>query len=411
MKNKKEKGQHKLKDFFLSHTTTKIEQPIKVRWGWLVLLAIILGLAGGFVGTFVFLSSKNITIPLLGEYDIEEHLPKREITIQTHEKVTVTEDIRIQDLADRLIKQQVEIYLEKASSQNLLDNFYLPIESLGRAFILSSDGWLVSHKNIFPKLEKQYNLENLDLVAVTTEKYIYHVNKILIDPLTEIVFMKIQAENLPVTMLINGEDLNPGEAILSFSQQGFLETGRLQQLNYQELKETESLVKNLKDFSEYLLVGDKFNQEFVGSAIFNLDSKILGIIDQAGRAVPVSYLKNILGQVLESGQNLDSGDELIRPWIAIDYLEFSQLAGLQNTDYVEYRDGVLIYGDPDKTTLAYTLGLRNKDIILKINNDTINNEHTFLKLINEYNSNSEVELTVVNQEQERKVKIKLGAVE
>jgi len=396
-----------IRKFYNSQDLNHFQKPTRRRYPWLIFVVLIFGLIGGFLGTFLFLSKKNINLPFFGNYNLEEHLPKREITIKTQEKVTVTEDERIEDLAGKLISQQVNVYLKKPVSKDILGQIYYPNESLGKALILSSDGWLISHKNIFSSVKSEKKRKP-EYVIITADSKLYSVNKILFDSLTDVAFLKIEANNLPVAMLANKEEIKTGQNIFAFNKNNELQTGRIKKIKYFSINKKEDLIKSINEFSEYLLIDEKFNKNFVGSAITNLSGSVVGIINKPGQAVPINYLKILLDQVLKEGKNLKPGINLKRPNLGIYYLELSQIVGLTSKAYAGQKEGVIVYGNPEEGTPAAKAGLKDGDIILKIDNDIINKEYSFLDLIQSYKFGQEVEMIIKRAGEEEKIKVKLG---
>jgi len=89
----------------------KPEKQSKRFVGVVILIALIFGVLAGFVGGGIILITRKLTIPFVGEYNLDDHLPTREITIETVRDVTVAEETRVAEVIDDTQKKIVDIFI------------------------------------------------------------------------------------------------------------------------------------------------------------------------------------------------------------------------------------------------------------------------------------------------------------
>lgn len=363
---------------------------------WLILIfSLFFGALAGAVGGFLILISEKIKIPFFREIELKKYFPTREITLITEKKITVTQDIRVAELVKDLKPQIAKIFLAKTTKEeggSILEQIYSPQEILGIGFILTNDGWMVFSKDSVPDLQKKY--------IVIVENKIFPVEKILSDPVTEVIFVKTAATNLIAAKLANQDELSVGQQILIFGRDDSLTLNKISHLYYQEIKKSEDLIRSTDRFNNFILLDSQLPEKFLGSPIFNLDKAVIGIVVDRMHVRPSFHFANIIPLVLEK-------KKIVRPYLGLNYLNLSEVVGISDPRFKDFNTGAIVWGLPAKNSPAAKANLENGDLILKVGGLPINDQYNFTKLIQDYHPGDTVELVFVRQGIEKSVKVTL----
>ena len=418
-----------LKKLYKSHSD-QLAKPTSLSWRVILLcliLTLIFGFLAGLGGGLVVLITRTFKIPFYKKFNLDEMLPKREITIKTREVISVAPDEQVEKLIRQTENQIVKIFAQKKGGK-ILEQIYRDEESLGQGFILTNDGWIVTHQNIISDSEKKYVISGSD-------KKIYPIEKTLLDPLTDVAFLKIKAKDLEVASLSELEDISLGQRVLILDENKIdiriLENWEIRKLK-NEKKEMDNLIESTDKFSRFIQLNQGIEASFIGSPVINLKGSIIGIMNYESRryandsdesgimekekletkkmiktVIPVTHFKPLINQVLKQGGNLEDGSYLHRPAMGVDYLDLAQVRGITDKRFKDLRRGALIWGSPVKDSAAEAAGLKNADVILKVNNDLVNSRHNLTGLIQEYKVGDKVELTILRDGKEEKVEVEL----
>lgn len=387
----------------------KFNHLLKAGTGVLILCllsSLIIGLLAGFWGGFFVLTTQRISIPFIKSWDLSDKLPKREITIETRQEIKLSDEEYLVELADRLKIQVVKIFpATDVSSANVINQIYLDNQSIRRGFLLTNDGWVMT-SGLTSGREKNY-------LVVTSESLTYKVEKIVVDPLTGVTFLKLVTENknFPVVKFADETEINFGGKAFIFESFSNLRLSYLRDKKYREINEAADLVFSTEKLPGWLLLNDSFPKNLAGSAVFNLRGSIIGVLqsdqgagqsasDQIATAVSANYLRQAIDQLLKFGT-------IRRPKLGLEYLDLAQTVGIANPKFKDKKDGALIYGSPKTNSPARLAGLRQTDLVLKVNNDLVNGRYGLADLIQGYLP-GEVEITFERDGMEKTVKVKLG---
>ncbi len=385
----------------------KFEKSEKKRPGILITIitAVIFGMLAGAVG-YLVIAFRVFDLPFLERYLSTLNSNSQKTQIISRKASDNRESIN--NLVNKIRPQIVTIYLSKSDSQEELSKIYKDEEIIGYGAILSSDGWIITNQEVISDIEKNY-------VIVTDRKEIFNVEKIVADPLTNSIFLKTSAENLtPIEFAAPDEFYLTEEVFLLAprSAQGQnLFTGVIQNLNYQKNEGLTSYIFSSDQIVSYLLLNDFPEAYFSGTALFNLDQKIVGfsgnsIDGKINVFVPAYYLESLLPSLLKKG-------EVSRPYLGIHYLDISQTLNLSSNLSQNLKKGLLIKGEGDKKAIiesspALQSGLEEDDIIIKINDVEIDNAEQFNRLISESAPGKKLDFLVKRAQGDKLITVTLG---
>ena len=359
----------------------------------IILIALIPGLLAGIVGAFVveayLLPPASFSLPKWNEV-------KR--------KAPAAEEIEISAAADRAAPAVVDIYLTKSdlNSKEILDKIYLPSEILGRGIILTSDGWILTTKEVISDFKKEYSV-------ITFNKKLYEIREMILDKVSNAVFLKVEAEDLPVSQIGDKEELE-AEQNVAVLEEGAVIT-RIVNLNYEPISEKKDLIKSSEKFSKFILLKDVFGK--AGDPLVNLDGEIIGLITSSNprgnlrTALPVSYIKSAFINILKY-------QKIKRPFLGVNYIDLASASGLEEEINQGLKRGALLYENKDlkiKAAVAGSpaafAGLKSKDIILKVDKEELSSRRDLADIIQEYRVGDSIDLLVLRAGKEQTIKVKL----
>ncbi len=179
-------------------------------------------------------------------------------------------------------------------------------------------------------------------------------------------------------------------------------------LNFQSQSETD-IVRSTERFSNFILLDANLDKNYLGGMIVNLEGEAVGLVissdkDKPSWVLPVKSFNGIISEVLKNGY-------VKRPYLGINYLDISQLAGLDLKVTSGLTAGALVYREPEVASPAHLAQIKANDIIVKIDNQLIDKNNCLNDLIQEYQVGDKVELTINRQGQVITKEVFLGIME
>jgi serine protease Do len=149
-----------------------------------------------------------------------------------------------------------------------------------------------------------------------------------------------------------------------------------------------------------------------GGPLLNLEGQVVGVntaVSNEGQLIgfaqPINEAKRVIDSVKKFGK-------IVRPYVGVRYVLINEHIKTANQLSVDY--GALITRGESRTDLAIMpgspadkAGLEENDIILEINGQKIDRDHSLARLIAQRAPGDEVTLKVLSKGQEKEVKVKL----
>ncbi len=374
---------------------SRLEKPTAGLPFWIIIiLCLIFGSLGGLITNVFILKQGNIKLPFIGEVNLSKIFPNREITLVTEKNITITTDLRLADLSNKLKPQLMNVFQMKEETEAVpvLEQVYLDKDVISQAGVLTADGWLISAGNLDPEVNTY--------VVLNRENKIFKVKKIVKDPLTGLNFLKIEAKDLQVINFISSkEEIIQGKEVILFDHSMKIFTDILSCPSYLKVNKKEDLIRSTDYFSEgTILEHDYLKPEFLGSFIFGLDGLILGIVAEK-KNIPYWQFERAVNAILEKG-------EINRNYLGINYLRIEDLVGAEREDLSNVKKGAIIYGDP--AGVAEKAGLKDGDVIVKIDSTPLDEKINLTELIQKKKPGEEIKMTILREGKEKEYHLKIS---
>ncbi|MBU1178416.1 S1C family serine protease [Patescibacteria group bacterium] len=356
----------------------------------LVLLVIFFGFIAGGLSGLVFdnvLFDYLSRVPWLTESKFLQ-VKEAQVVIQREEKITTTTDEAVNDLIKNNNAAAVSIIKKSDSSTNQV--FVIP-QAEGHGLALTADGLIVTSEAAFISQPQQYQVLN-------SNGETYDIAKVFKDPLGEIAFIKIKADNLAVAELSSNNDLQPGQQLYSIFNNPLgkneVKAVMLESLEYNPTFPLDS------DRIEYYLQGDSANLT-LGSALFTIDGKVVGLV------VPGRQDDHLIYQAADLEAAFDrvlTEDKISYPSLGFRYLKLNSKLARMNG--LSINEGLLIYQPAGRPAIvagspAAVASLQAGDIITNVAGEKINGNYVLSRQARKWRQGDEVEIKYLRAGQER----------
>ncbi|MDP2683923.1 MAG: PDZ domain-containing protein [bacterium] len=407
-KAKKENEQDKELNNYYMESLKNIEKPNKKRTPiWFLFVVIIFGFLGGILGQLVLLSYGS-EIPFFDQLDIFSLTERQPFFINSNNndnKLTLDE-------ADQIVEDErysiVQIFDLIGSSDNLT-SLYIPDNQLGLGIAITNDGYFLTTDDVVIDNESEY-------VVITENKEVYLINSIIEDPSTNFKIITTDATNLKAINMASYDDIAKLEDIFIINKYGFgtnpqIQLSSIKEKNYRSVSELSDYFQSSEQLVSLLLIDSVDGMD--NALAFTYDNQAIGfvtIVNDRSVIYPFYFIKDKIASVLEN-------QEVIRPYLGINYINLSNIANISNDLSNEQTKGALIYNGDEiaeagiiKNSPAEKAGLQENDIILSINNQIINGYTSLSQLVQTYNAGDVVTLKVFRQGEELDIKITLESI-
>lgn len=365
---------------------TKIKKKVLL-FASVIVFAFVFGILGGLLGGYLVPSVRDIVE--VGKKEVT--LKESSATIDVAKKVSpsvvsITAERRFQDFFGRI--QQAE--------------------SNGTGFIVSSDGLIITNKHVASDTSLQY-------LVFTHDGGEYQARVVAKDPHFDIAFLKIDAENLTVAELGDSDALEIGQTVIAIGNalgqfdntvtKGVVSAVGRAIAAGDGLGRSQELLENMIQTDAAINPGNS------GGPLVNISGQVIGIntavaggAEGLGFAIPINIVKTAIESVKKTG-------EIVRPMIGIRYINITKDFASRNNLKVEY--GALIYAQEGERAIvpgspAEKAGLKEGDIIKKINDDEIRDGQSLITLLYKHNPGDEVTLTFMREDREMTAKVRLA---
>lgn len=383
---------------------------------FVVISSLIFGGFGGALGTY-YLFSQPFGQKLLAK---SEQI--------ANEKVDFAENSAIINVVKKSGPAVVSIVISKsqaAANQDLFFNlfFYGSGNNLtdqqsqpnvqevgaGSGFFVSPDGLILTNKHVVSDDRASYTV-------VAYDGKTYSAKVLAKDPINDLAIVKVDINNTPYLNLADSSSLQIGQQVIAIGNS----------LGQYQNTVTSGIISGMgrsitaggdtgysEDLSGVIQTDAAINLGNSGGPLLNLSGQVIGIntaIDQQGQLVGFAIPSNDMSKALAS---FKKNGKITRPFLGVRYLNITQTLAEQENLPVDY--GALIVRGQTATDLAVQpgspadkAGLVENDIILEINGQKLDKNHSLADLIKGFNVGDKLSLKIYHKGSEKTVVAVLG---
>lgn len=376
---------------------------------FIVILSFVTGIVGG-VGGIALISNSDF---LKSGLNISGNVPLPNST--KIENISVKEDSAVVDSVKKVQQAVVSIVFTKDVNLPNFFGFETPTQTQqggGSGFILTSDGLIATNKHVA-------NIDGAQYTVIAQDGKKYDAKVVSVDPVTDFAILKIDAKNLPVVDFGDSDSLDIGQRVIAIGNAlgEFQNSVTVGVVSGKERSLTASDTSgSASEALDGLLQTDAaINSGNSGGPLVNLRGQVIGIntataakgqAEGLGFAIPINSIKTAIDSVKKTGK-------ITRAYLGVRYTPVDQkIAAIKG---MKDARGVLVIGSGnmaavEKDSPADKAGIKEGDIILKINNDDINENTPLRSVLGKYSPDQEISLTILKDGKEENVKVRLGKI-
>lgn len=364
-----------------------------------LLKTVIVGFLSGLAGAYVFLSYQqpagSLPYPDSTAYNVANYRAE-EVYKPVIASPAARTSLEVVDFGDAAAKTIPSVVFINSISQAGLSYSYWDLlfsgrpqtqVSSGSGVIFSADGYIITNNHVVESAEK---------IQVIHNKKVYDAELIGTDPSTDLAVLKIQETNLPAITLGSSSVLAVGEWVLAvgnpFSLSSTVTAGIVSAKGRRI-----NVVEDKFPIESFIQTDAAINPGNSGGALVNKNGELIGIntaiLSRTGSytgyafAVPVDIAKKVVEDLIKYGivQKPFFGGNVVE-------YDFQNAEKYRVNTNVKDFNGVLL-AELEKAGAAAKAGLKLGDIIVQINDLSINSKSEFEEELSHHSPGDQINIT------------------
>lgn len=358
------------------------------------LTGLLLILIGVSIGTILALYTMNEELAPLAEVRYTEISKSEEPLFEDEDLAAIDTRFVFKTIAEKVTPSVVyiETLVPVGGSNSEANSFWDRVmprraRTVGSGVMITKDGYILTNNHVVEDAVEQ------GIKVVLNDKREYPAKIVGLDPSTDLAVIKINGENFDAITVGNSETVDVGEWVLAignpFRLRSTVTAGIVSALS----RDVQIIDDNFR-IESFIQTDAAINKGNSGGALVNTSGQLIGIntaiASQSGSyqgygfAVPINLAMKVATDLMEFGEVRRA---LLGVSItAVDYERAVQI-GLEQVRGVEI---VAI----TENGAAYEGGLREGDVILKVNNFEVNESNQLQEKIAIVSPGDEVDLTI-----------------
>jgi len=298
------------------------------------------------------------------------------------------------DAVNRAAPSVVSVYTRSIGPPHALDPrlqeklgfryLYRLTQDMGSGVIISQDGYILTNHHVISGVQ--------DIWVSLWDGRVADARVVGSDPATDLAVLKVDLTGLPVAPIADDPEIRVGDVVLAIGNAlGFSHTVTMGIVSATGRSFQRSLL-----YEDFIQTDAAINAGNSGGALVNASGDLIGIntrnLDSAegaqniGFAIPITLARKVMRQIIDYGS-------VRRGWLGA---TFSDLRMTTLPDGTATRRGVGVV-DVVKGGPAWNAGIRQGDVIMKLDDELVTNANQFILDISQRDPGSKVELEVLRR--------------
>ncbi len=275
--------------------------------------------------------------------------------------------------------------------------YYSPAQmASGSGVLIADDGYIVTNNHV---------VDDADEISVTLSNNKSFTAKVVAtDPNTDLAVIKINARGLPYLLYGNSDDVQVGQWVLAVGYPLNLETTVTAGIVSAKSRSIGINRSRRSAIESFIQTDAAVNQGNSGGALINTAGELIGINSAIASptgayagysyAIPVNLVKKVVNDLMRFGN-------VQRAYLGIEYNDPSRLTDRELKDMNISRDmeGIKVLGVP-ATGAAAAAGIKEGDIITKINGVATSSVPELMEQISRYKPGDKVSINYMRNNKE-----------
>ena len=286
-------------------------------------------------------------------------------------------------------------------------NYTQKVKELGSGFIISEDGYIITNDHVAGN--------GSEIVVTMTNGKHFNAKIVGTDNVSDICLLKIEGDRFPYIKLGNSDDIIIGEWVIALGNPfGLFEVNNKPTVTVGVVSAVNMNLNKVETryYLNMIQTDAAINGGNSGGPLVNSVGEVIGmntLIFTAGTngniglgfAIPINKVKKIVDEIKDSGK-------IER--------DFNTGISVQNIDEViaryyklENTRGVIVTKVLRQSPAA-DAGIKPGDVILKLDDYTVDNEQTLIGIIQEYRTGQKINLRILRDGEEKNITMKLERI-
>lgn len=338
-------------------------------------------------------------------------------TNKINQQIVSSESQLISQLAKEVGPSVVSV---NVISETTRTGFFGPIlaeeQSAGTGIILNEQGVVITNRHVVPPGSTNVSVTLSDGTELNSVEVI---GRTAANDSLDVAFLKIKdtkGKKLKPAVLGESSKVQVGDKIIAIGNalgqfQNTVTAGIISGFGRSVMAGDES-GSSSESLQNLFQTDAAINQGNSGGPLVNMSGEVIGIntavaggpAENIGFTIPIDDIKGLIRSVLTKGK-------LERPFLGIRYISltddyaYQYNLSVKRGAYILPSSGALPSIIPDGS--AAKAGLKEKDIIIKVDNTVVDEKHSLTSLIGRKSVGEESNLTIVRDGKEQTIKVKL----
>ena len=278
----------------------------------------------------------------------------------------------------------------------------------GSGFIISADGLIVTNKHVVEDDAATYSV-------LMNDGKKFDAKVLSKDPVNDLALVQIEAEGLPTLSLGDSNDLDIGQKVVAIGYslaqyQNTVTTGVISGIGRTI---TASGLSGSEQLEGVIQTDAAINPGNSGGPLLDIGGSVIGIntaIDSQGQLVGFAIPS---GDIKKDVDSFNKFGRIVKPFLGVRYVLVNETIKEENELTVDYGALIIGGGSPGQPAVvigsaADKAGIKESDIILEINEQKIDQNHSLAGTLKNYIPGDTVKMKILSRGEEKEIAVTLG---